>query len=145
MERKPLHSEDQISKSFRDTLLHADNTQEKALEIGAFLRTLKSPPSWRTLRDEVDTDQIIKGKRLFRELGCQECHRPPTYTSDGRYKVGIQDEAGEADFNPPSLRGSARGMIYFTTTVPIPSKLFWWTMVTPIRPPPPLLKRISSP
>ncbi len=97
--------EDQISKSFRDTLLHADNTQEKALEIGAFLRTLKSPPSWRTLRDEVDTDQIIKGKRLFRELGCQECHRPPTYTSDGRYKVGIQDEAGEADFNPPSLRG----------------------------------------
>ena len=32
----------------------------------------------------------------------------PTYTSAGRYDVGLADEVGNRKFNPPSLRGVGR-------------------------------------
>ena len=33
------------------------------------------------------------------------CHVAPEYTSPGRYDVGLSDEVGNREFNPPSLRG----------------------------------------
>ena len=42
---------------------------------------------------------------LFRSLGCVNCHVPPLYTTRGVFDVGLEDEAGHREFNPPSLRG----------------------------------------
>ena len=36
------------------------------------------------------------------------CHRPPEYTSPERYDVGLSDEVGNREFNPPSLRAVSR-------------------------------------
>ena len=36
------------------------------------------------------------------------CHRPPEYTSPERYDVGVNDEVGNREFNPPSLRFVSR-------------------------------------
>ena len=59
----------------------------------------------RTARGELIAEQIKRGSQLFETLKCSECHAPPTYTTVNTYDVGIQDEHGLKDFNPPSLRG----------------------------------------
>ena len=46
-----------------------------------------------------------RGRRLFATLGCIDCHAPPSYTTPDVYDVGIKDERGNSEFNPPSLRG----------------------------------------
>jgi cytochrome c peroxidase len=38
---------------------------------------------------------------------------PPTYTSHKSYDVGLTDEVGNREFNPPSLRGVSQGGPYF--------------------------------
>jgi cytochrome c peroxidase len=47
---------------------------------------------------------IERGAELFASR-CARCHAPPSYTSPKQYDVGLADEAGDRDFNPPSLRG----------------------------------------
>ena len=41
----------------------------------------------------------------FGILSSASCHQPPTYTSDATYDVGLKDENGRREFNPPSLMG----------------------------------------
>ena len=48
---------------------------------------------------------LDRGRKLFATLGCINCHAPPTYTSSAVYDVGLADQRGITEFNPPSLRG----------------------------------------
>ncbi|MFN0055432.1 MAG: c-type cytochrome [Planctomycetales bacterium] len=49
--------------------------------------------------------QVQRGQAVFERLDCQRCHAPPSYTSPATYDVGLEDELGNSQFNPPSLRG----------------------------------------
>lgn len=48
---------------------------------------------------------VDRGREVFRVQKCATCHVPPAYTSAGRYDVGLTDEVGNREFNPPSLCG----------------------------------------
>jgi cytochrome c peroxidase len=48
---------------------------------------------------------VTRGRQVFRARKCASCHVPPEYTNAERYDVGLVDEVGNHEFNPPSLRG----------------------------------------
>ena len=103
-----VRSVDKTMQSYRH--LDADEVEH----IAAYCRTLASPPSVRASRGIEDSSLIEKGRLVFAKQSCVECHIPPTYTSPNSYDVGIRDEKGSHEFNPPSLRGlSQRGPHYF--------------------------------
>lgn len=56
-------------------------------------------------RSGADFGTCPRERRVFEKLDCVHCHKPPTYTSDQAYDVGLPDEAGLRRFNPPSLLG----------------------------------------
>jgi len=105
--------EAQIAKSLRDTMIHPGDTESMAQKMAAFLQTLQPPPSWHRLRNRLDDKEVERGRRVFHAQGCQECHRPPAFTTQELYDVGIHDEAGQSHFNPPSLRGLAQRDRFF--------------------------------
>lgn len=46
-----------------------------------------------------------EGRQVFESAGCQKCHQPDThFTSPVRVSVGVEDEWGNQEFNPPSLK-----------------------------------------
>ncbi|MBL8815397.1 MAG: hypothetical protein JNL58_05160 [Planctomyces sp.] len=48
---------------------------------------------------------LSAGQSLFNSAGCRKCHDPDLYyTSPVRVDVGVEDEWGNREFNPPSLR-----------------------------------------
>jgi cytochrome c peroxidase len=66
---------------------------------------LAPPPSAAGVTAQGDSLAKIKGRAVFEQRKCAACHIAPEYTSSGRYDVGLEDEAGGREFNPPSLRG----------------------------------------
>jgi cytochrome c peroxidase len=50
---------------------------------------------------------------VFDRLECQQCHPAPWYTSPRLFDVGMPDENGQREFNPPSLRGVGHRDRYF--------------------------------
>jgi YVTN family beta-propeller protein len=104
--------EDQIAKSLEKTMLHRGSTKDKARLMAAYLRTLKSPPSINHARGNFDPDLFNQGKDIFRQEGCQECHKPPHYTYPETFDVGLKDTAGNIEFNPPSLLGLSQRDTY---------------------------------
>ncbi len=93
--------EDQIRKSLRTTLHSRVASGEKVRALETFLRTLQ-PPQLPTSSSEVS---VRKGREVFVSSGCQHCHAPPSYTTKSASDVGLADEVGNRQFNPPSLRG----------------------------------------
>lgn len=90
---------EQILQSMRITMQGSEmkmDTPENVAFLVSYLRTLKAPPAGTA---------HLRGREVFENLGCADCHAPPTYTSDRAYDVGVQDENGHSKFNPPSLRG----------------------------------------
>jgi YVTN family beta-propeller protein len=97
--------ESQIRKSIETTMQGESPDVEQVQALAAFLMSLAPPPSLRAARGETDAAVLERGRRVFHEAGCADCHRPPTYTSSEVYDVGLVDADGERRFNPPSLRG----------------------------------------
>jgi cytochrome c peroxidase len=56
---------------------------------------------------------VEHGREIFGRYACASCHRPLLYTSPATYDVGLADERGNKQFNPPSLRGVSQGGPYF--------------------------------
>jgi cytochrome c peroxidase len=48
---------------------------------------------------------VVRGREVFQARKCARCHVPPEYTRAERYDVGLADEVGNHEFNPPALRG----------------------------------------
>lgn len=81
--------------------------------IAAYLRTLQPAPGLDVARGTVNASVVERGRHLFQSLDCVHCHRPPTYTSSKTFDVGLHDEAGATNFNPPSLRGVSQLPAFF--------------------------------
>ena len=101
-----LELESQIDKSITSTL-HGQPLDEAELDdLGAFISQLAPPPPIVRPDTEAIVHRIERGRALFDELGCARCHDPNmSYSSAGRYDVGLVDELELDRFNPPSLLG----------------------------------------
>jgi cytochrome c peroxidase len=101
--------EEQIAKSIQTTMRGAqsvDGDSSQIADLAAYLRTLDPPPSVPRARAELDPLDVERGRRIFDQLQCADCHAPDrAYTTPATYAVGLQDEAGNEAYNPPSLRG----------------------------------------
>lgn len=83
-----------------------DGAGDEAVEkIARFIRALQPPPSVDAVTGRSDPVLIERGRQVFNAAGCADCHAPDAYTSPGLYDVGLQDENGRTEFNPPSLVG----------------------------------------
>lgn len=105
--------EDQIRTSVKSTMQGAAPTEAQVRDLAAYLRTLPPPPALARARGALDAEAMLRGKKVFRQQKCSTCHPAPTYTSAKTYDVGLRDEAGATQFNPPSLRGLSQGGPYF--------------------------------
>jgi YVTN family beta-propeller protein len=105
--------ESQVRKSVLTTMHGRPPSPDQVADLAAFLRTLPPPPPLARLRGRVDEAAAGRGREVFRTQGCAACHAPPGYTSAKIYDVGLSDEVGNKEFNPPSLRGVSQGGPYF--------------------------------
>ena len=104
-----LRLEDQIRKSIATTMHGTKPTDEQVGDLAAYLGSLAPPSREVTRAGPVDASAVARGREVFEGRKCASCHLPPEFTSSGRYDVGLSDEVGNREFNPPSLRGlSAR-------------------------------------
>ncbi len=110
--------EDQVLQSIRSTMAGRDgpfDRPEVAADIAAYLRSLPPIPSAAAagLLTQPDAELLARGRRIFHEIGCADCHAPPSYTTDAVHDVGLKDEFGVREFNPPSLLGVREKAPYF--------------------------------
>jgi cytochrome c peroxidase len=96
---------DQIRKSIEVTMQGESPSRRQVDDLAAYLATLTVPPSVSAARGGSRTPSAERGRAVFSRRGCIDCHAPPTFTSEATYDVGLADELGARQFNPPSLRG----------------------------------------
>lgn len=101
--------EDVVDRSLRTTMYPDEITREDVRDLSAYLRTLAAPPK----PTASEPERIERGQKVFREQNCMRCHAPPLYTSNRLADVGIHDEKGVKEYNPPSLRGVRLGGPFF--------------------------------
>jgi YVTN family beta-propeller protein len=97
----------QMRRSLQTTM-HAEMARLSDRDVAAlkaYVESLPAPPGVAAARRRWDAAAAERGKQVFQSRGCSDCHRPPYYTSDGQYDVGMADERGRSRFNPPSLLG----------------------------------------
>lgn len=95
----------QIHSSIKNTMQGDDRPEEDIEALVDYLKTLKPAPSLDRMRDTLDEAAVKRGEKVFDEAGCAACHQQPAYTSPETFDVGVSDEKGRKDFNPPSLLG----------------------------------------
>lgn len=106
--------EDQVQSSIEVTMQTDDDfTKEQFANLASFVRNLPAPPSLIKTRGREKATDIEAGAVLFEDLGCQTCHQKPSYTSPNLRQVGVEDELGSEDFNPPSLIGVSQRNRFF--------------------------------
>jgi YVTN family beta-propeller protein len=100
--------EDQVRKSIATTMHGPKPTDEQVADLTAYLSSLTPPSPVLTGESGDDSAAVVRGRAVFDTRKCATCHVPPEYTSTERYDVGLVDEVGNREFNPPSLRGVSR-------------------------------------
>ncbi len=107
---------DQIGKSIRVTM-QGQRTDEQLdrdkAALAAYLHTLQPPPAIASARGTLNTEAIDRGRAVFENIGCVDCHQPNEYTTPATYNVGLEDETGQSEFNPPSLLGLSQRETFF--------------------------------
>lgn len=103
-------SSESLSVQIKNSIEQTMQSDRKAKEddvaaITAYLETLPPPPSIDVARGTVDMDSIARGRQVFMTNKCNSCHQEISYTSPETYQVGLEDQLGNKDFNPPSLVG----------------------------------------
>lgn len=99
---------DQIESSVVHSMQGSPPSKERVGDLQAYLATLEPQrPAGGP------AEPIERGRQVFQFLGCDRCHRPPTYTTPATYDVGLDDGlAGHDRFNPPSLIGVSSSAPY---------------------------------
>lgn len=133
--------EDQILATLRSTM-HGQSrsgltatkssllpTDLEATQIGnlvAYLQTLN--PADSPEPDEAQLDTILKGRAAFERFDCVRCHQAASLTSPEAFDVGLVDELGIHQFNPPSLRGAKhrRALFHDGRAEDIPAVIRQW-------------------
>jgi YVTN family beta-propeller protein len=100
--------EDQIKKSIVTTMHGPKPTDEQVSDLAAFLNSLTPPSPEQVDIDPIDGSAVSRGREVFSTRKCASCHVPPEYTSPDHFDVGLSDEVGNHEFNPPSLRSVCR-------------------------------------
>jgi mono/diheme cytochrome c family protein len=95
----------QIHSSIQNTMQGDKRTPEELAALENYVRTLKPAPSLDRMRGTLDAAAVSRGQKVFQVAGCADCHQSPSYTSPEVYDVGLKDEIGNREFNPPSLLG----------------------------------------
>ena len=106
------HLEDQIKTSLIISMQTQLPSEQLPVEpLSAFLRSTTPPPSLHFARGSApDPVRLSHAQKVFQSAGCSNCHAGASLTSAAIVDVGIHDEEGVTEFNPPSLRGvSQRG------------------------------------
>ncbi len=103
--------EEQAAKSVQTTMHGVPLSKEQRADLSAYLRTLDSAPAVGAL--PADDALVERGRTVFEAQRCSRCHTPPAYTSADAYDVGLADEHGRREFNPPSLRGVGQRTAFF--------------------------------
>jgi cytochrome c peroxidase len=98
------HLEDQVRKSIETTMHGPKPADVHVADLTAFLNSLAPPLPAMTGLDSIDSSAVARGREVFQARKCATCHVPPEYASPERYDVGLVDEVGNHEFNPPSLR-----------------------------------------
>ena len=98
--------EDQIRKSILTTMHGSKPTDEQVTDLTAYLNSLRLHRA--QVDRPIDAAAVARGREIIRIRKCASCHVPPEFTSPERYDVGLFDEVGNREFNPPSLRGVSR-------------------------------------
>ncbi len=99
---------DQVEASLRTSMRSPrDPSPRTVAALVAYLRSLPRPPQ--IAYRKLDQAKVERGRRLFKRLQCDRCHRPVGYyTSESVVDVGLDDgPGGNRAFNPPSLFGLA--------------------------------------
>ncbi len=102
--------EDQVRTSIQTTM-HGPKpmpTAEQVEALTAYLRSLRPLSPALPYGDGALDAASLRGREVFQSRRCDVCHTPPEYTSTARFDVGLTDEVGNRQFNPPSLRGVSR-------------------------------------
>lgn len=95
----------QIHQSARSTMSGRGVSDRETEDIAAFLKTLEPPPPFQPASTPADQKLVKAGRKLFESLRCTDCHAGSVLTSADAYDVGLEDERGLREFNPPTLRG----------------------------------------
>jgi cytochrome c peroxidase len=95
---------EQIRKSVVSTMRGRKPTDEQVRGLVAYVQSFSAPPSVLRARGSLDAKRLDRGRRVFRSIGCAQCHEFGAYTSNDTYHVGFNDRSGSDKFNPPSLR-----------------------------------------
>ena len=112
--------ENQVRKSIVDDDVRVQADRPASRRLGG-LSEFANAPTIAQVDDETPSIQppIARGRaRYSRQRKCATCHAAPEYTSPERYDVGLIDEVGNHEFNPPSLRGVSRRDACCTTAAP---------------------------
>lgn len=100
--------EQQVTSSVGNTMHGESLSDADVAAIVAYLKTLPPPPPLASHVEKREANLVNDGRALFESLDCQQCHAPPVFTTPKIYDVGLSDEMGNRQFNPPSLRGVGR-------------------------------------
>jgi len=100
--------EDQVRKSIATTMQGSKPTDRQVADLTAYLKSLAPPTPLVTGENGDNSAAVVRGRAVFETRKCATCHIPPEYTSPERYDVGLIDEVGNREFNPPSLCGVSR-------------------------------------
>jgi YVTN family beta-propeller protein len=99
--------EDQVKKSIMTTMQGPKPSDRQISDLTAYLKSLV-PPADAKAGSAPDTAAATRGRAVFDAHKCASCHIPPDYTSAERFDVGLTDEVGNREFNPPALRAVNR-------------------------------------
>jgi YVTN family beta-propeller protein len=99
--------EDQVKKSIVTTMQGTKPSDGQVFDLTAYVKSLIPPPAAKT-GSPVEPGTVARGRAVFDARKCSNCHVAPEYTSSERYDVGLTDEVGNHEFNPPSLRAVGR-------------------------------------
>lgn len=111
---KTASFEQQIRNSIASTMKSKDEPEDKTVKLlTRYVESLSPPPSLASARDQLNTEQLDAGRKIFNDFGCASCHQPPTFTTPETYDVGLKDELGKTQFNPPSLLGVSQRTSFF--------------------------------
>jgi len=93
-----------------ETTMHGDPlTDRQTKDLVCYLQSLPAPPPAHRQASEL----VRRGQMAFKVRGCVQCHAQPTLTTAETFDVGLADERGRREFNPPSLHGvSQRGRLF---------------------------------
>src|SRR5690606_30137801 len=100
-------------KSLRTTMQAEHIREDDVAALAAYLKTLAPPPGIAAARGTIDEAAVARGRNVFESRDCATCHAPPHYTTPAVYDVGLADDQGETEFNPPSLRGVSQRDSFF--------------------------------